>query len=74
MAFFVWSRMQTESRTTLPAILAVKELERSAGNGVFWWGVENSSGPALRKAGQDSQAEAYFLGWRLSGTTAIRMR
>jgi hypothetical protein len=52
MSFFVWTKMQTESGTTLLAILALKEVERLAGNGVFWWGVGNSLGDSLRKAAQ----------------------
>jgi hypothetical protein len=54
MAFFVWSKMQTESGATLPAILALKENERLAGNGQFWWGVGNSLGPRLRKVVQEA--------------------
>ncbi len=42
MAFFVWTKMQTESGMNLTAILALKEAERLAGGGIFWWG----SGPA----------------------------
>jgi hypothetical protein len=43
-AVFVWTKMQTESGMALPEILAIKEIERLAGNGIFWWGVGNSLG------------------------------
>jgi hypothetical protein len=47
MADFVWTKMQAEGGQTLSAILARKEAERRAGNGVFWWGVGNSLGQAV---------------------------
>lgn len=40
-----WSRMQTEAGQDLHSIVLRKELERSAGNGIFCWGVGNA--PAL---------------------------
>ncbi|WP_316175133.1 MULTISPECIES: hypothetical protein [unclassified Bradyrhizobium] len=51
-----WSRMQTEAGQELQAIIDRKELERSAGNGVFCWGVGNApsrSIPQLARAGAD---------------------
>jgi hypothetical protein len=51
-----WSRMQTEAGQELQAIVDRKELERSAGNGVFCWGVGNApsrSIPDLARAGAD---------------------
>ncbi|UWU86113.1 hypothetical protein N2605_06555 [Bradyrhizobium yuanmingense] len=51
-----WSRMQTEAGQELQAIVDRKELERSAGNGVFCWGVGNApsrSIPQLVRAGAD---------------------
>lgn len=40
--FVCWSRMQAEAGQGLDAIVARKELERSAGEGVFFWGVGNA--------------------------------
>lgn len=51
-----WSRMQTEAGQELQAIVDRKELERSAGKGVFCWGVGNApsrSIPDLARAGTD---------------------
>jgi len=48
MGLFVWSKMQNEGGQTLASILARKEAERRAGNGVFWWGIGNSLGTAVR--------------------------
>lgn len=39
--FVCWSRMQAEAGQTLVAIIARKEEERRAGDGVFFWGVGN---------------------------------
>ncbi|RYG87127.1 MAG: hypothetical protein EON59_08295 [Alphaproteobacteria bacterium] len=39
-----WSRMQSEAGQGLQAIVARKELERQAGDGVFFWGVGNAPG------------------------------
>lgn len=49
-----WSRMQSEAGQGLHRILARKELERSACDGIFFWGVGNAPGtePArLARAG-----------------------
>jgi hypothetical protein len=43
--YVCWSRMQTEAGQTLEGIIARKEMERRAGNGLFFWGVGNA--PAL---------------------------
>lgn len=43
--FLCWTKMQAEAGQTLEAILARKERERLAGDGVFMWGVGNA--PAL---------------------------
>ncbi len=51
MAFFIWTKMQTESGVNLPAIIALKEMERIAGEGEFWWGVGSApSRSAMREA------------------------
>lgn len=39
MPYFIWSKMQMESGLPLPQILVLKEAERLAGDGVFWWGI-----------------------------------
>jgi len=46
-SYFVWTRVGAEGGQTLKSILAIKEAERQAGNGVFWWGVGNSLGDKL---------------------------
>jgi hypothetical protein len=43
--YLCWSRMQTEAGQPLDAIVQRKELERRAGNGLFFWGVGNA--PAI---------------------------
>lgn len=43
--YVCWSRMHAESGEDLRTIIARKELERRAGNGLFFWGVGNA--PAL---------------------------
>jgi hypothetical protein len=42
LAYFVWTKMQVESGFPLPQTLFFKEMERQAGDGVFWWGVGNA--------------------------------
>jgi len=55
MARFIWSKVQVESGLSLPQILVLKEAERLAGNGVFWWGI----GTALdRRAVERSAVQA----------------
>ena len=39
LAYFVWTKMHVESGFPLPQTLFFKEMERQAGDGVFWWGV-----------------------------------
>jgi hypothetical protein len=46
--YLCWSRMQTEAGQPLEAILMRKELERSAGNGLFFWGVGNAPAAVIR--------------------------
>lgn len=45
--FLCWSRMQAEAGQGLEAIVARKELERKAGNGIFLWGVGNAPSVAI---------------------------
>jgi hypothetical protein len=40
--YVCWSRMQAEAGQSLETIVARKELERQAGDGVFLWGVGNA--------------------------------
>jgi hypothetical protein len=40
--YLCWSRMQAEAGQSLEIIVARKEHERRAGNGVFFWGVGNA--------------------------------
>jgi hypothetical protein len=40
--YVCWSRMQAEAGQPLETIVARKELERQAGDGVFLWGVGNA--------------------------------
>jgi hypothetical protein len=42
-----WSRMQAEAGQELTAIMARKELERLAGDGLFFWGVGNAPSRAV---------------------------
>ncbi len=58
---FVWTKMQTESGMSLPAILAIKEIERLAGNGVFWWGIGNSLGSEVRVQAKKSNGTLPVL-------------
>lgn len=44
---FCWTKMQAEAGQSLELILARKELERAAGNGLFFWGVGTSLGRRL---------------------------
>ena len=38
MPYFIWSKMQMDLGL-LSQILVLKEAERLAGDGVFWWGI-----------------------------------
>ena len=40
--YVCWSRIQAEAGQSLEAILARKECERNAGDGLFFWGVGNA--------------------------------
>ena len=51
---FVWTKMGAEGGQTLRKIVAIKEAERQAGAGVFWWGIGNSLGGAVRSAAMRS--------------------
>jgi hypothetical protein len=42
-----WSRMQAEAGQELAAIMARKELERLAGDGLFFWGIGNAPSRAV---------------------------
>jgi hypothetical protein len=43
-----WTRMQAESGQEIQNIIARKELERRAGDGVFFWGVGNAPSRSIR--------------------------
>lgn len=45
--YLVWSKMQTEAGEPLAAILARKEAERQAGDGIFFWGIGSALGRAV---------------------------
>ena len=54
-----WSRMQAEAGQALGDIVARKEVERRAGNGVFFWGVGNAPArmtQALARVGIEIEA------------------
>ena len=59
--FFVWSKMQAEAGQSLDAIIARKEAERIAGNGVFWWGIGSSLGEAVVDAAKGSGGKLPVL-------------
>lgn len=44
---FCWTRFGTEAGEPIEAILARKEAERQANDGIFFWGIGNSVAPAL---------------------------
>lgn len=44
---FCWTRFGTEAGETIETILARKDAERQANNGVFFWGIGNSIAPAV---------------------------
>lgn len=45
---FCWTRFGTEAGETIDSIVARKERERLATDGLFLWGIGNSVGPAMR--------------------------
>jgi hypothetical protein len=49
MTSFVWTKMGVESGEELAEIVRRKEEERQAGQGIFWWGIGNSLGSAVRE-------------------------
>lgn len=46
--------MHAEGGQPLSKILAIKDAERRAGDGTFWWGVGNSLGTAVQEAAQNA--------------------
>lgn len=54
---FVWSKVEAEAGEGITGIVRRKETERLAGDGVFWWGVGNSLGPALHDAAAEEGGE-----------------
>lgn len=46
---FCWTKFGTESGESVENILERKEMERSAHQGMFLWGIGNSVGPAVRE-------------------------
>lgn len=56
-----WSRMQAEAGQDLASIVSRKELERSAGDGVFCWGVGNAASRAVAFHARDaSEIDVVF--------------
>jgi hypothetical protein len=53
---FCWTRIGTEAGQSVEQILARKEVERRANNGVFYWGIGTSIAPALRELVRNSQS------------------
>lgn len=45
---FCWTRFGAEAGEPFTEILARKDLEREAGEGIFYWGIGSSVGPALQ--------------------------
>lgn len=45
--YLCWTRMQVEAGQALETIVARKEIERQAGEGVFFWGVGNAPSTAI---------------------------
>lgn len=50
--YLCWTRMQAEAGQALDAIVARKELERQAGQGLFFWGVGSAPSRAIRPLAQ----------------------
>lgn len=62
--YICWSKMQAEAGQPLERIIARKELERRAGNGMFAWGVGNAPStliPTLGKARTEVDALFSFM-------------
>jgi len=47
--YFCWTRFGTEAAQEVSQIIARKEEERQASNGVFLWGIGNAVGPSILK-------------------------
>ena len=58
---FIFTKPGTEAGESLGDIVSRKESERSAGNGIFWWGVGSSLGDDLYKAAQQSRGNLEVL-------------
>jgi len=52
MTIFVWTKIGTEAGESVSDIIERKAREQRAGNGIFWWGIGTSLGPALRDEAQ----------------------
>jgi len=46
---FCWTRFGTEAAQSIEQIIARKEEERRANNGMFFWGIGNAVGPSMRE-------------------------
>jgi len=58
---FCWTKIQTEAGQPLEVIVRRKELERSIGEGVFYWGIGNALGRGLGELlSRTSQPEVLF--------------
>jgi hypothetical protein len=66
-SFFVWTKMGVESGERLTQIVQRKESERIAGQGVFWWGIGNSLGSAVRTTASQQAGRLPVLFSRMLG-------
>jgi hypothetical protein len=58
---FCWTRVGSEAGQSLQSILARKEAERRANDGIFFWGIGNAIGPSLRALlPYESEPEVLF--------------
>lgn len=56
-----WTRMQSEAGQDIGSIIARKEIERRAGDGLFYWGVGNAPNRAVRRlAAQGEDVDVVF--------------
>lgn len=56
-----WTRMQAEAGEDITSIFARKELERQAGNGVFYWGVGNPPNRMIKElAAEELDIDVVF--------------
>ena len=58
---FVWTKIQAEAGEPIQNILRRKELERRAGNGLFWWGIGESKGAAIGELIQTDPSPAVLF-------------